>query len=129
MFSPVILCIDDSPELLKLRKTTLESCGFSVAIANDAPTAMKTLETRSVASVLLDYKCEGVDAQAVAYLIKQRYPNKPIVLLSAYSCMPEALLWLVDEYVMRSEPVERLAQIIHKVMRSSDTPRHHTSAA
>jgi hypothetical protein len=57
--------------------------------------------------------------QAVAYHIKQRYPNEPIILLSAYSEMPEAVLWLVDEYVMRSEPAERLAHVIERVARSS----------
>ena len=40
----------------------------------------------------------------------------PIVLLSAYSEMPASLLWLVDEYVMKSEPIERLPEVIGKVV-------------
>jgi two-component SAPR family response regulator len=62
----------------------------------------------------LDYKREGVDAEATACHIKQRFPNLPIILLSAYSEMPERILWLVDDYVMKSELQERLVPIIER---------------
>ena len=65
-----------------------------------------------MAAVLLEYKLEGMDAEAVACHIKQRFPNLPIILLSAYSDMPERILWLMDEYVMKSEMPERLVRII-----------------
>jgi CheY-like chemotaxis protein len=78
------------------------------------------LEQMAVAAVLLEYKSEGMDAEAVAHHIKQRFPDQPIILLSAYAEMPEALLWLVDEYVMRSEPVERLVEVIERMPRRSD---------
>jgi CheY-like chemotaxis protein len=48
---------------------------------------------------VLEYKQEGMDAEAVACHIKQRFPKLPIILLSAYCEMPERILWLVDEYV------------------------------
>ncbi|MGA2990860.1 MAG: hypothetical protein ABSD88_10345, partial [Candidatus Korobacteraceae bacterium] len=51
---------------------------------------------RGSTAVLLEYKLEGMDAEAVAYQIKQRFPRLPIILLSAYSQMPERILWLVD---------------------------------
>ncbi|PYX25108.1 MAG: hypothetical protein DMG82_06130 [Acidobacteria bacterium] len=52
--------------------------------------------------------------------IKQRFPNKPILLLSAYSEMPERVLWLVDEYLMKSEPVEGLVQAIERATRARE---------
>ena len=75
---------------------------------------MKMLEQTSVDAVLLEYKQEGMDAEAVACHIKQQFPNLPIILLSAYSQMPERILWLVDEYVMKSELPERLVRIIER---------------
>ena len=53
---------------------------------------MKILEESSVAAVLLEYKHEGMDSEAIACHIKQRFPNLPIILLSAYSEMPERIL-------------------------------------
>jgi CheY-like chemotaxis protein len=114
MDSPTLLCIDDLPQALELRKATLESHGYCVKIASSGHTAMKMLEETSVTAVLLEYKQEGMDAEAVACHIKQRFPNLPIILLSAYCEMPERILWLVDEYVMRSELAERLVSIIER---------------
>src|SRR5450756_2557760 len=115
MDSPLVLYIDDLPQALELRKNALESHGYSVKIASSGHTAMKLLQDAPVAAVLLEYKQEGMDAEAVAWLIKQRFPNLPIILLSAYSEMPERILWLVDEYVMKSELPERLGPIIERV--------------
>ncbi|MGA3089229.1 MAG: hypothetical protein ABSD75_11490 [Terriglobales bacterium] len=113
MAHPTLLCIAEIPQALELRKATLESHGYCVKIATSAD-ALKTLEEVAVAAVLLEYKQEGIDAEAIACYIKQRFPNLPIVLLSAYSEMPERILWLVDEYVLKSELSERLVPIIER---------------
>jgi two-component system response regulator QseB len=112
MDSTIVLCVDDRPQTLQFRKVTLKSHGYCVKTASSRYTAMKTLEDTSVSAVLLEYKEEGMDAEAVACHIKQRFPNLPIILLSAYCEMPERILWLVDEYVMKSELPERLVPII-----------------
>ena len=114
MTSPTVLCIDDRPQVLELRKAALESHGYRVKIASSSYTAMKMLDETSLAAVLLEYKEEGMDVEAAACRIKQRFPNLPIILISAYSEMPERILWLVDEYVMKSELPERLVPIIER---------------
>jgi CheY-like chemotaxis protein len=103
--------------VLDIRKATLESHGYRVKIASSGYAAIKILEERSAVAVLLEYKQEGMDAEALACLIKQRFPNLPIILLSAYSEMPERILWLVDEYVMKSELPDRLVPIIERAYR------------
>jgi CheY-like chemotaxis protein len=123
MRSPILLCIDDSPQLLELRKATLEHLGYCVEVATDGYKAMKILDDSPVAAVLIEYKTEGIDAEAIALHIKQRFPRQPIILLSAYSGLPDRVLWLVDEYVMRSEPLEGLAQIINRVTHQTGETR------
>ena len=83
--------------MLELRKATLESEGYSVKLASSGYAALQTLDETSVAVVLLEYKQEGMDAEAVAHHIKQRFPNLPIIPLSAFSEMPQRILWLVAE--------------------------------
>jgi CheY-like chemotaxis protein len=84
-------------------------------MASSSYAAMKVLEETLVAAVLLEFKQEAMDAEAVAFHIKQRFPNLPIILLSAYSEMPERILWLVDEYVMKSEFPERVVLLMDRV--------------
>jgi DNA-binding NtrC family response regulator len=128
MNSPTVLCIDDRLPVLNLRKTTLEALGYCVKIAPNGHTAMKMLQETPVAAVLLEYKPEGIDAEAVACHIKQRFPSLPIVLLSAYSDMPERILWLVDEYVMKSELPERLVGIMERATQPDRRARRGTAA-
>jgi two-component system, response regulator, stage 0 sporulation protein F len=97
MESPIVLCIDDRPHVLELRKATLESHGYCVKIASSGYTAMKMLEETSVAAVLLEYKTGRHGLEGVAFHIRQRFPSLPIILLSVYSEMPERILWVVDE--------------------------------
>lgn len=118
MESPTVLYIDDLPQALELRKETLESHGYRVKIASSSYPALKMLEETPVAAVLLEYKTEGLDAEAVACHIKQRFPTLPIILLSAYAEVPERILWLVDDYVMKSELPERLVPIIERATRT-----------
>jgi response regulator RpfG family c-di-GMP phosphodiesterase len=103
MNSAIMLCIDDRPHVLELRKAPLTVHDFSVETALRGYTTLGILEERSVDAVLLEYKHEGMDAEAVAYQIKQQFPTLPIILLSAYSDLPKRILRMVDEYVMKSE--------------------------
>jgi two-component SAPR family response regulator len=77
----------------------------------------------------VEYKFEGMDAEATAFLIKQQFPEQPIILMSAYSDLPERVLWLVDDYVMKSEPLEGLGRVIERVTRPASTAGEQRFAA
>lgn len=113
-----LLLVDDRRHLLLFRKAILERLGYSVITATTASMALARLQNCAIDAVLLEYKSEGLDAEAAAFHIKQRFPSLPIVLLSAYACMPERILWLVDEYVLKSEPLEDLAHVFERVIGS-----------
>jgi hypothetical protein len=78
----------DSPILLCCALTTVPKrwsfarrfCNLG-AIASSGHTAIKTLEETSVAAVLMEYKQEGMDAEANCLphpSINQRFPNLPM---------------------------------------------------
>lgn len=103
MNSRPLLCVDDSPDWLTLGKLTAEPLGYAVITAKDAATAVEILETTSVAAVLVRYKLEGIDAEAVSLDLKQRFPNLTIILLSAFPEVPARTLWLVDDCLMNNQ--------------------------
>ena len=115
MSSPILLCIDDRADVLQVRKSSLEALGYSIITATGSATAVALLEQIRVAAVLMQYKSEGIDAEAVAFQIKQRFPQQPIILLSGYSDMPERVLWLVDDYIANSEYPQRLKHIVERL--------------
>ncbi len=119
MASAMVLCVDDSTAFLRVRKDNLERHGLSVMTATDAQSAITVLTNMPVSAVLVDYKQEGLDAEAVALHIKRRFPEKPVILLSAFSELPERVLWLFDEYVLKSEPTEKIAALVHRITSSA----------
>jgi DNA-binding NtrC family response regulator len=132
MDSPTLLCIDDRPPMLELRKATLESQGYSVKLKSGGYTAIKTLEETSVATVLLDVQTRRHRRGSRSVISSDRFRAYRSFLLSAYSEVPERLLWLVDDYVMKSEMPERLIPIIdraHKVRPHADEPQRGTQGA
>jgi len=118
MSPPTLLVVDDHPQVLRHRKNTLEALGYSVLTAPTGASALMVLEKTAIAAVLIEYKFEGIDAEAVANQLKARFPSTPVVLLSAYCGIPERVLWLVDEYIMRSDPVDKLVGAIERVTAS-----------
>jgi hypothetical protein len=58
-----------------------------------------------------------MDVEAIAYHIKQRFPNLTIILLSAYSEVPKRIPWLEDENVKKSEMPERLISALERARR------------
>ncbi len=110
-----VLFIDDRPEVAAYNKARLEAQGYSVATASSGYHGIRILEQRSAAVVLLEYRPGSLDAEAVAYLIKRRFPSQPVVLLSAFSDMPQRILWLVDDYAPKSAMLDELVLTIERV--------------
>jgi len=54
--------------------------------------------------------------------ISQQFPDLPIILISAHSKIPERVLWLVDENVMKSEMPEGLVRVVERATHRRLTP-------
>lgn len=65
-----MLCIDDRPQKLEIRKAALDSQGYSVKFASNGYDAIKAFEERPRPAILLENKKEGMDAEAIACHIK-----------------------------------------------------------
>jgi CheY-like chemotaxis protein len=117
----IVLCIDDRPPLLELRKAFLASHSICTKTAVNGYAAMKMLEQMAVDAIILENKQEGMDSEAVAYQIKQRFPHLPIIMLSACTYIPKRALWLVDEYVMKSELPGGLLRALQRVKQLTNT--------
>ena len=118
----MILCIDDDPDTLKLRKLLLESSGYTVLTAASGAEGLSSVSThRDIRLVVLDYLMPGMAGDKVAEELKQRYPQLPLVLMSAVAQLPDGLLNLVDAYVQKGQDPEVLLNAIEKIL-SGDQP-------
>jgi two-component system, OmpR family, response regulator CpxR len=118
-----ILCIDDDPSTLELRKLLLRGAGYHVLTAPSAANALQILaDETDVDLVLLDYLMPGMNGDELASQLRQRHPSLPLVVVSAIGQLPPKLLNSVDSHVQKGQPPEVLLSVISAVLGRSASP-------
>jgi len=111
-----VLCIDDEPNGLLLRKFLLEGSGYRVLTATSGPEGIAVFENEPVDLVVLDYTMPEMDGGEVARELKRQNPQVPILFLSAHLTLPREVLKLVDGFVTKGEsPAQLLEKIANAV--------------
>jgi CheY-like chemotaxis protein len=93
---PVILCIDDEDLGLEIRKMVLEREGFTVLTAKDGQSGITVFDTEQIDAVVVDYAMPGMDGGKVAAILRERRPDIPILMLSAYVALPEEVMRVIS---------------------------------
>lgn len=110
-----LLCIDDEPNVLAVRKMLLESVGYRVLLAESGPLGLETLQREHVQTVIVDYKMPQMTGSEVAARIRRTHPGMPIIMLSAFVDLTPEQLKDVDAYVTKGESPDVLLQTIENV--------------
>lgn len=80
--------------------------------ATDGSSGLTLFMDQPVEGVILDYYMPGMNAGQVAVAMRERRPDVPILLLSAYVNLPAEVLRLVDFTVLKGEgPAELLIKV------------------
>ena len=110
---PLILCIEDEPISLSIRKKVLEQDGYSVIGVTSAADALKTLREASVCAIIADHMLQATTGVELAKEMKKIKPDVPIILFSG--TLPERLS-NVDVYVNKGEPTATFLGIVREVV-------------
>ena len=110
---PLVLCIEDDPTQLELRRCILENDGFLVLNASNAGDAIEIIRETPVSLVISDHMLSGVMGKQLAGEIKKLKPDVPVVLHS--SAPPESLEY-VDCFINKTEPTPTFLAIIRDLV-------------
>lgn len=110
-----LLCIDDEPNVLAVRKMLLETVGYRVLTAQSGPQGLELLAREHVKTVIVDYKMPEMAGSEVAARIRQMHPGMPIIMLSAFVDLTPEQLKDVDAYVTKGESPDVLLRTIEQV--------------
>jgi CheY-like chemotaxis protein len=111
-----ILCIDDEPNLLVLRRGLLQRAGYLVLTTNNGSEGLKVFSTGMVDAVVLDYAMPLMNGGAVAARMREMKEDVPLILLSGGSTIPEEDLALFDRFISKGEPPSMLLSAIEDVL-------------
>lgn len=81
-----VLIADDDQELLLVLKEGMEKNKeeFEVLLAGDGESALNKLESNPVSLVVADLKMPGMDGFSLLSQIAERYPDIPVIIITAY---------------------------------------------
>jgi CheY-like chemotaxis protein len=113
---PLLLCIEDDPIYLLLRKAVLERNGYDVIGVTSADDAVLTLRETPVCCVIADHMLRGSTGVEVAKEMKRIKADVPIVI---YSGTIPAGMQAIDVYINKGEPTATFLSIIRDLVNRS----------
>ena len=86
-----ILVVDDDPNVLEVLNARLLSVGYDVYLASDAADAINIINKKTPHLVISDVKMPGMDGIALFNKIQDLHPGLPVIFLTAYANVSEAV--------------------------------------
>lgn len=80
-----ILVVDDEPQVADTIRMVLAISGHKIEIAQDAKLALAVFEAGKYDLVISDFSLGNMNGLALARAIKERAPQQPIILITAYA--------------------------------------------
>ncbi len=121
----LVLCVDDEPLGLRVRRMVLERAGYQVLTASNGSDALKIFAANSIDLVVLDYAMPGMNGGEVAHGMRQIKPYVPIILLSAYVDLGREVASIVDSYLIKGTGAVALLNTIARTLARHPGSLHH----
>ncbi len=110
-----VLVVDDEKNILRLYQAELGDEGYDVVVANSGREALELFETVNPDIVTLDILMPDMDGIQVLRQMKEKKPNVPIVMLTAYDYRDDFSVWVADAYVVKSSDMSNLKAAIKQI--------------
>jgi two-component system, OmpR family, alkaline phosphatase synthesis response regulator PhoP len=117
-----ILVVDDEPRIVQLVRDYLEHGGFTVLVASDGPSALRSARTGRPDLVVLDLGLPGLDGLDVARALR-RDGEVPIIMLTARTEESDKLIGLelgADDYLTKPFSPKELVARVRAVLRRAE---------
>ena len=114
----MLLCIDDSPEIVDYERSILEQSGYLVLTATSARRGLALATMCSFDAVVLDYQMPEMNGHQLAHEIRRLRPETPVVMFSGGE-VPEETRQLVDAVVHKTEAHRELLPTVARLCNPS----------
>jgi two-component system response regulator FlrC len=91
MAESTILIVEDDDALREALRETLALDGHDVLTAAEAASALATMTERPVNLVVSDVRMPGMDGHSLLKTVKQRYPQVPVLMMTAFGTVTSAV--------------------------------------
>lgn len=123
-----LLVVEDKPELRAMLRKALERAGYAVDEAPDGSAAVQKLRARRYQLVITDLKMPGASGLEVLRESKQADATIPVILLTAYGSVEEAVAAMKDgafDFLQKPVDLEHLKLLVQRAARQQELLREN----
>ena len=123
-----LLLVEDKPELRAMLRKALERAGHSVDEAADGSTAVNKIRSRRYLLVLSDLKLPGCSGLEVLHESKQADPTIPVILITAFGSIEEAVAAMKDgafDFIQKPVDLEHLNLLVSRAAQQQELLREN----
>jgi CheY-like chemotaxis protein len=107
MANKTILLVDDDQKHLVLHSMMLKNAGFRPITTVVGAQSLGIHQDENPALIFLDYQLNSaVTARQVAALLRQRFPEAPLIVLSAREALPADMKELATGFLHKGDPAD-----------------------
>jgi len=123
MSQPMILVVEDDIDLRDALSDTLQMAGFSVCVAQDGRMALDMIESKEPVLVVTDIQMPRMDGHALLKHIKKRWPELPVMIMTAYGSIEKAVQAMRDgavDYMTKPFEAEVLVNMVGQYINTNN---------
>ena len=116
---PVVLVVDDDPDVRGILGMLLARDGYEVVTAVDGAAALEHVTDERISLIVLDLQMPRLDGDQFRRVYQERGGHAPILLVTAAEVGPDDLERLgVSAYVPKPFDIEALLEKVHALIAS-----------
>jgi CheY-like chemotaxis protein len=113
-----ILCVDDDPDVISLKRKILEQAGYEVTTCVSAEDAIRAIERIAFDGIVTDWRLGSERGRAVVEAAKAHF-SVPVVVVSGYVAEAfQAAEPMADIYLEKPADPRELVQILDTLLQA-----------
>jgi DNA-binding response OmpR family regulator len=117
-----VIVVEDDGRMREILVRHLDRLGYRVCSAADAAGALDLMREAPAGVILTDVRMPGMDGRTLLQVVRQRYPDTKVVLMTAFGSVDgavEAMQAGAYSYVMKPFRVEEIAAVLRNASRET----------
>lgn len=123
---PLVLIVDDDPDIVKILRLGLHARGYEVAATSDGSAALAEVERRNPDLVFLDVHMPGLNGMEVLRRIHSDRPALPVIIITAHGTVERAVEAMKEgatDFLTKPFEIDHMVLVMEKALEREDLRR------